>query len=294
MINLPVYGPNLLDMTPSPSRLGVRSVQDYLADYQSANNAFLNPVRSEMSVDRYRFQPADPVGLDNSPVYNAPNIKSEAPDGPSGADNQPTPSFSIDTENPFETLSAQIGQFTDDVDESVTSFTEDPLGTIADSVGYGPSTVNGLNAANNLGALGALAGVTLGIPGLGLLGAGFGANQAANVGNSMAANSFGTPNEISAWEAFKDAISFGLLGQSASSQLSDLGAEMSTTPDGTTDDHGEAFGPETALGMFGVGNHRGETAFDNPAFGPSGDPSSGADAASAAGANDGPDSPGPF
>lgn len=101
-----------------------------------------------------------------------------------------------------------------------------------------------LNNARNLG----IGGLLSGVPGLGILGAGIGSAIDATNANAQAMNSYGTRG-VSALSAFGNAITGGLLGNSAAGQLSDIGYEASFTPEGTFGAYGYEPDNTTALTM---------------------------------------------
>ena len=187
----------VLDQTPQINQPNLSpSIGDYLSMFQQQNNQWRQSFKPQFN------QPYMPVARDNTivdPILN----------------NQPVYRY-----NPWR---------------------QDDSGGDSGVPGEGPQgpavgSINGsLSNASTLGNIGLGLGI-FGAP-LGLAAAmgAIGANADVANANAMAANSFGAqPNELSVLSAIAHAISpFGMFGQDAAGQLSALGAEMSSTPDGT-------------------------------------------------------------
>jgi hypothetical protein len=113
------------------------------------------------------------------------------------------------------------------------NFVAPPAGNLDGIAGALTTPLGGMNNARTFGRVGVGLGL-LGAPmGLGAIGAGIGAAADAMNAEAQATSSFGTlGNEISGLSAFGDAISGGMFGSSAADQLSELGHEVSSMPDG--------------------------------------------------------------
>jgi hypothetical protein len=196
----PTYGPSLFDTTPSPTRLGVPSVQDYLATYQERNERFLRPVRSPMawgSVPSVETVP-DVTSIADSDTDSRiqfggfyDGISDDASGGYSGGSLGGIPSVdsalndfagSIDqtltgygedvsafASDPLGTIGDSINEFGEDISDTitgfgddVTSFGNDPLGSLADTDDSTAISTGGVIGSGLLGPVGSIMGQALG------------------------------------------------------------------------------------------------------------------------------------
>jgi hypothetical protein len=223
------YGmrPSVLDETPNVTPASP-SIGDYLSMFQTRNKEWRESIKPAYN-QPYRVA-VDEAVVD--PILN--QTASPAPAFSAWQDNgDRDATFGVDPQSPSI-----------DLNDLTSPFSGAP-GAVKTAFGS-------LNNARNLGLAGSALGL-YGLPGMGLIGAGIGANMDTNLGNAMAARSFGVPDDISALSAFGNAISFGLLGNSVADQLSNLGYEASSQPDGTfggiRDADEDPYGAYTAADM---------------------------------------------
>lgn len=256
--------PSVLDETPQISQVSSNlspSIGDYLSMFQEQNHQWRQSIQ---------------------PSFNMPYI-------PVSGDGAVTDSILNDNNPTIFSPWARNGRWRNE-DEYGDSSSDDggaPAGTPAPSMGM----------AHGLGIMGTVAGLGLGAPGLGTVAGALGAISDVSVANDQAQASFGVPsNEISLLSAIADAISFGAFDQDAAGQLSNLGAEMSSTPDGEIsgdDDSGAGTpspgSPGAEAGAMTEANDAALGFGDDIGSGPSGD--GGASGGGGGGMGDSPGSP---
>ena len=140
-------------------------------------------------------------------------------------------------EQPFSSGSVQFNPFVADP-YKLPQKSQNPLYEVSgdnsfDDQGQEVSPNTGMNNANTMGRVGTGLGILSGVPGLGIALGAIGTGIDVGNANAAATNSFGTPpGEVSFGSAFANAMSFGMFGESSAGQVSAIGAEMSSVPDG--------------------------------------------------------------